>query len=977
MRYRTILLPLILLLACYLNSSGQTFQYQPILYQPGDNLTTPYHAFLVFDHPITTGFEFFNARVTNGNNGEVAWLVKNLPIAPGATLRPLHYRLDMSTISDGPSSPEFIQIEAFFGSYQLMDTFTPQIVEDLVAQPVSHYVPSSSPRLIHNSIPFFPPIPPLPILPDTIEYLSRECNVPNIDLDAQTHPDPNSGDANACAPAAAANSLKWLMQEHPAEILDIDSLRGIIEQLKVFMGFDSTGVEWDTFIMGKLEYIDTYQLPIRVKYQVHTPYPGFKPIIESPDSTFGHAAENKTTPGGWPDYDWIINELEKGEDVEMGITYWCDSSGVLVQRTSHAVNLTGYFKFGNDRWLVWKHDINQDGPGGTCEEYGRWGVDEAGYPFLSEMSESDSGCIAYVGDVVSESYDSTVTFEDVTGYNWKYRPIEYLPGSAQEGYPFHAWLTFRLPFFLSETQFLNVIVCNPETGEGEWVLQNVPLPDDTDEIPVRIKMDLGGISVGGSLPDPIIIKYHIGAYQENDDFTFQSYATLMACPEIFVLPNGGTIGFHPLIPRFPPILAPITLPPPVEYIIRGCEVPNIDLDSMSQIDDWNACGPAAAANSLQWLDDQHEEIDIPVELRPILDSLKRMMMHHVDSGVHWMAMIEGKLEFIDQFHLPIRVKYQAHRSAPAEIASPNPVYSHKATNESPPDPNNPGMYLHPTFDWLCQELEEDEDVEMMFGYYCDTTLMPGDTFPDGSMAMMDTTFMKRKFGHVINVTGKVKVGPLKWITYKQDVHQAGEGGTTEDNTPDGARYTDMSEWIDVEGGYAYLKRENYIEMDGDTCRTFVESIVSESYDPDIEFCPDKVCIPDDDGAESLREALACVMPGDTIVLGADLAGDTIKLTSGPLVIGTDVVIIADPAHEIFIEGESVNRVFEVLFDRVVVFEGFNVICGESESAACVHNAGETTFRDIQFFSHDGGLTNASQIINTGTINIEGTTNLKK
>jgi hypothetical protein len=424
-------------------------------------------------------------------------------------------------------------------------------------------------------------------------------------------------------------------------------------------------------------------------------------------------------------------------------------------------------------------------------------------------------------------------------------------------------------------------------------------------------------------------------------------------------------------------------------------VPNIDLDStMYPLDsmdlstsDWNACGPAAAANSLQWLDDQHEEIDIPLEIRPMLDSLKRMMKLNsvMEGGVLWEDFIKGKLEFIDRYHLPIRVKYQAHASAPAEIPSPNLLYGHVAENESPPNPDMPGKYLHPTFDWLCQELMEDEDVEMMFGYYCDTLTevierIEIDTLEDGTI-VMDTLYefvpkKDRKYGHMINVTGKITIGPLKWITYKHDVHQGGEGGTSPDNAPEGFAFTDMSEWVPATGGYSILSRESYIEADGDTCTAFVESVISESYDPAVEFCPEKVCFPEDDGEGTLRRALLCAEAGDVITLGADVAGDTIRLTSGPLVIDKNITIATDPDLQIYIRGEDVSRVFEIQAGVTVIFDGLKIICGEGAEAGCVLNEGTVTFRDTQFYDHDGLPGTASQVSNYGVIHIEGNTNLR-
>jgi len=86
------------------------FQYQPIIYQPGDNLTTPYHAWLIFEHPVTTGPEYLNARITNLDNGISGWIVQNLPIAPDATPRPIHYRMNLASIADAPFLPERVYL---------------------------------------------------------------------------------------------------------------------------------------------------------------------------------------------------------------------------------------------------------------------------------------------------------------------------------------------------------------------------------------------------------------------------------------------------------------------------------------------------------------------------------------------------------------------------------------------------------------------------------------------------------------------------------------------------------------------------------------------------------------------------------------------------------------------------------------------------------------------------------------------------
>ena len=115
------------------------------------------------------------------------------------------------------------------------------------------------------------------------------------------------------------------------------------------------------------------------------------------------ATKRQTGPvlRGIPDFDWICSELEAGEDVELHINYWCkDTSSVgdtLKHSSGHFVNVTGYASYGNERKLSWKHDITQEGPGGTIEEFGCWGTaekpnagpdDTTKYPIITEMSQN-------------------------------------------------------------------------------------------------------------------------------------------------------------------------------------------------------------------------------------------------------------------------------------------------------------------------------------------------------------------------------------------------------------------------------------------------------------------------------------------------------------------------------------------------------------------------------------------------------------
>jgi hypothetical protein len=332
------------------------------------------------------------------------------------------------------------------------------------------------------------------------------------------------------------------------------------------------------------------------------------------------------------------------------------------------------------------------------------------------------------------------------------------------------------------------------------------------------------------------------------------------------------------------------------------------------------------------------------------------MMNKVDSnGVVWDTFIMAKLEIIDKYKLPISVKYQTHRPRPQQqqyIHSPDPTYGHAAENQTDTATSIPD------FDWLAQEMEEGEDVEVFYGYYCDTTIIVPAT---DSTPEMEMTKRNRKHGHVITPTGYLKAGVLEGISFKHDIDQGGPDGTIEEH----------AQWCKDSLNYPFLK-----ELSNDTCHAYIENIVSESYDPSVIFCPIKVCIPDDEGEGSLREVLACSLPGASIMLGADIANDTIRLTSAPIVIDQDVTLVSDLGLNIYIMGETVDRVFEILPGVTLTLDGIRIICGDAQDGSCVLNDGTAVFRDTWFYNHDGMPGTASQIINTGVMHIEGTTNLK-
>jgi hypothetical protein len=180
----------------------------------------------------------------------------------------------------------------------------------------------------------------------------------------------------------------------------------------------------------------------------------------------------------------------------------------------------------------------------------------------------------------------------------------------------------------------------------------------------------------------------------------------------------------------------------------GCAVPNIDLDDATNGDsefyagDKNACGPAAASNSLKWLSDTPDNgVDIPISHRALLEQLSAFMQRARNDGVTIEQFIKGKLDFIEEFGLNILVKFQSE-SLPGNVASSSGMSYAR---------NDNGTASYPTFDWLKLQMSEKEDVELMYKY------KNGDN---------------EWRGHVVTLTGLVETEDgKKSIRYKHDIKQ--------------------------------------------------------------------------------------------------------------------------------------------------------------------------------------------------------------
>jgi hypothetical protein len=903
------------------------------------------HAFLDMTMLPGTDVDYLNVRIIDLLSGEMTWAIKNLPIPPLINAEPISYLVDLT---DGGGN-EGEKIIEWIVQYRETDFWIPESSVPIIPIYEQYRVPSGSGDPSVVSLISIPPIIIIPPLPEDVTIHYRGCAVPNIDLDSIAHNPTTTpgipGDKLACGPAAAGNSLQWLVGQHPElDAIDDSSVRSKVDSLKKYMNKNDTiGVRFDSMVTGKLRLIDDLKLPIRVKYQTEHAS-GAGTSLPSADKRYGHVARNQTGPTNAPDWDWIKNEMDHGEDVELQYgVYGENANGDVVRAYGHWVVLTGYFDSDHAKGLWYKEDNDQYGPGGQRQRWVEWCVDENGFTFLKTVLGQDT-LIGYVESVVSESYDPTVLFIDWSKFDWRFWPLLHVPGDIYD-YPFHAFLVFERAIQFEnilELPVLNARIFNPVSGLSTWAVRNVPLfPLNGNHAVFR--MDLKDISDSSGVPAQIIMEVKVGDYEINSDFIEQGVLALTGQPFSHRI-GGHTSDPHPPIPQFP--ISDVTLEEPdtIKYLNRSCEVPNIDLDSLKHPDattgDINSCGPAATANSIKWLMNKHAEIMDVDSLRGILDTFE-LLMGKTYAGTKWDSMVIGKLAFIDQHKLPIRVKYQVHTPTAdfkPVIPSPNPIYSHVAKNETPA-----GQF--PSFEWICNELDEGEDVEMNFTYWCDSAGV-----------------MVQRTGHSVNVIGYAIIGNERWFYFKHDLDQLGPGGEVEEE----------ARWRVDDSGYPFLEEFSFTPG----CIAYVGSVISESYDPDVEFCPEKVCLPYDDGDGSLRRALICAEPGDTIRFGTVMNGQTIQLTSGPLIADKDVMILAEPSAGIQVSATSVLRALQVAENVEVKLIGFELQGGSATAGAGILTHGKLTLEDMQIINSQGSFVPSLIFVGQGQLNLEGQTNVR-
>jgi hypothetical protein len=115
----------------------------------------------------------------------------------------------------------------------------------------------------------------------------------------------------------------------------------------------------------------------------------------------------------------------------------------------------------------------------------------------------------------------------------------------------------------------------------------------------------------------------------------------------------------------------------------------------------------------------------------------------------------------------------------------------------------------------------------------------------------------------------------------------------------------------------------------------------------------------DSGAGSLRDTIAAASSGDTIVFAHNLEDQTIKLTTGELLINKNLNIVGLGAEDLTISGNDASRVFHITGGATVTLAKLSIVHGKALTGGGIDNAGNLTVRDStlshnQAVGGDGG-----------------------
>ena len=138
---------------------------------------------------------------------------------------------------------------------------------------------------------------------------------------------------------------------------------------------------------------------------------------------------------------------------------------------------------------------------------------------------------------------------------------------------------------------------------------------------------------------------------------------------------------------------------------------------------------------------------------------------------------------------------------------------------------------------------------------------------------------------------------------------------------------------------------------------------------EVTECQLVVSILDNDGTGSLRAAIECAGPGDTIKFAPIIEADTIVLTT-TLNINKDVIIWNTLSQPVYVMLDNPDPI-GILGGNTVEVQGINVISGNTNAPAAIDNYGSLILDNVEVYRNEALPIGTILVENKGDLTLRG------
>lgn len=683
-----------------INPSNNTITQDEMVYPPvllaalyWNSVVRPYvsrdkaNATLLYRYAASSIYRYLNVRAWSAA-GVAYWLLRNQAVPPSQDSVTMQQDVDLHSVLQ-PSVPDSLRF-----SYDLTDT----IIGTDTLMRAYQWLRLDSVRIdqggVRDTTRTSVKLEPITVPKGSVvtDGLVWGCRVPNLDLDSARHPYNEAanfaGDINACGPTSAANSMEWLEQEFPMKKSGLTHRQKLEELGRLMRREKEEGVWSEDFLRGKLEFINKYDLPISVKFQVR----GSTSDAESDDDYI--ATAKNQGDGGYPKWDWLKKEVKDSEDVEMFVEFHEDNGAGSIVTGRHAVVISGASQSATGKDLWYKDDGRQDTTGGTRERKSSWDTLRGGVPYFNGRVGTDGKSRVTVPFFVcSESYDSTVhrVGRSTAGILWKgFKAFVFGKKGADVSVDYTASTSLR---------FANAFTPSITTV----ILDNIPVGNKLGES-VSVLIDSSHFK--NTVRDSVWMNVWYADTLTNRkplDTIPHTVYRLRAFPDS-TKESAPTLGTETWRPSPGTLLAPVWkggVFVPADTNLRWLRFDMTDLDASStsslypdSLSDRGASGQAAIADILHVLDATLPSLQFPDTRIQRRVTLSQQGMRGRQGTVR-INMIKGSLDYLDGVRQPVRMRYQSASIADAQITATSTP--HRALNET-------GSGKAPSAAWIVERL---------------------------------------------------------------------------------------------------------------------------------------------------------------------------------------------------------------------------------------------------------------------------------